>query len=133
MIQRLGLRRAGEGAYVWRKLLDTDATIVNGTDAPVEDVDPIASFHASVTRELADGTRFFPDQAMTRTEALRSYTIGAAYAAFEENEKGSLTPGKLADIVVLSKNLLTCSDDEIRDAQVQTTIVGGKVVFRRAE
>jgi predicted amidohydrolase YtcJ len=133
VIQRLGLRRAGEGAYVWRKLLEAGAKIANGTDAPVEDVDPIACFHASVTRELSDGARFFPQQAMTRSEALKSYTIDAAYAAFEENEKGSLTPGKLADIVILSKNLLTCADDEIRDAQVQYTIVGGKVAYRRGE
>ena len=101
------------------------------TDAPVEDVDPIRCFYASVTRRLADGTTFFPEQRMTRQEALRSYTIDAAYAAFEEDLKGSLTPGKLADVVVLSKDVLTVPKEKIRDAEVLYTIVGGKVLYRK--
>jgi predicted amidohydrolase YtcJ len=131
VIARLGRKRAEEGAYVWRKLLKSGAVIANGTDAPVEDVDPIASFHASVTRRLKDGSLFFPDQRMTRMEALRSYTLDAAYAAFEEKEKGSLEPGKLADVTVLSKDILTVPEDQIRSARVAYTIVGGKVSFRR--
>ncbi|TDJ75308.1 MAG: amidohydrolase [Planctomycetota bacterium] len=127
---RLGARRALEGAYVWRSLMDSGAVVTNGTDAPVEDVDPIASFYATVTRQLADGTRFYPDQRMSRLEALRSYTLACAYAAFEEDVKGSLVPGKLADITVLSKDILTCPEDEIRNAEVLYTIIGGKVVYR---
>lgn len=127
--RRLGAYRAKEGAYVWRKLIDSGAIISNGTDAPVEKVSPIASFYASVTRMLADGTTFYAEQKMTREEALRSYTINGAYASFEENIKGSLTPGKLADLVILSNNLLTCEDSEILSTQVIYTIVGGEVVY----
>ena len=129
--QRVGEMRAREGAYAWRSLLDTGAIIINGSDAPVEDVDPIQSYYASVTRRFDDGTEFFPEQRMTREEALRSYTIDAAYAAFEENVKGSITPGKLADIVVLSNDILTIPDDEISETEVLYTIIGGKVVYQR--
>jgi hypothetical protein len=128
---RLGSERAAEGAYVWRSLLRSGAVVTNGTDAPVEDVDPIASFHASVTRRLPSGELFHAEQRMTRDEALRSYTIQAAWAAHEEDLKGSLVSGKLADVVVLSRDILTCPDEEIRDAKVDLTIVGGKVMFRR--
>ena len=126
---RLGEQRAREGAYVWRALLDSGAVVTNGTDAPVEDVDPIASYFATVTRQMADGTRFYPDQRMSRLEALRSYTLSNAYAAFEEDVKGSLTPGKLADITVLSQDILGCPEDAILDTRVLHTIVGGEVVY----
>lgn len=128
---RLGVERARERAYVWRSLLDSGATIANGTDAPVEDLDPIASFYASVTRDMGDGRLFFPEQRMTREEALRSYTRDAAYAIFMEEHLGILTPGKLADIVVLSKNLLTVPDEEILDTEVLYTIVGGEVLYSK--
>jgi len=128
---RLGARRSEEGAYVWQKLMKTGAVIANGTDAPVEDVDPIANFYATVTRRLADGSTFYPDQRMSRQEALRSYTRNAAYAAFEEGEKGSLAVGKLADVTVLSNDILTVPDDEIRSARVDFTIVGGRVLHER--
>jgi predicted amidohydrolase YtcJ len=131
VLARLGAKRAGEGAYMWRKLLDTGAIIANGTDAPVEDVDPIPSYYASVTRKLADGSVFFGDQKMTRMEALKSYTLDAAYAAFEEKEKGSLKPGKYADITVLSKDILTVPDDEILKTEVLYTIVGGKILYKK--
>jgi predicted amidohydrolase YtcJ len=127
----LGAKRAEEGAYVWRKLLDTGAVIANGTDAPVEDVDPLPSYYASVTRKLSDGSVFYGSQKMTRMEALRSYTLDAAYAGFEEKEKGSLKAGKMADITVLSKDILTVPDDEILKAEVLYTIVGGKVRYKR--
>ena len=127
-IQRLGPRRCAIGAYAWRSLLDGGAKVINGTDTPVEDVDPLASFHASVTRRLKDGVTFFPEQCMTRDEALRSYTLDAAYAAFEEDVKGSLTVGKLADIVVLSRNIMTCPESDILDAKVDHVIVGGDVI-----
>jgi hypothetical protein len=131
VLQRLGEERAAEGAYVWRDLMDAGAVISNGTDAPVERVDPIPSYHASVTRRLPDGTAFFPEQRMSRMEALRSYTINGAYAAFEEDLKGSLTPGKLADITVLSKDILTVPEEEIPTAEVVYTIVGGEVKYAR--
>jgi predicted amidohydrolase YtcJ len=129
VMQRLGLRRASEGAYVWQSLIKSGAVVTNGTDAPVEDVSPIESFYASVTRKLPNGTAFFPEQKMTREQALRSYTVHAAYAAFEEDQKGTLTPGKLADVVVLSQDLLTVPDEKLLDTRVVYTIVGGQVLY----
>jgi predicted amidohydrolase YtcJ len=131
VLARLGEGRAEEGAYVWQKLMKSGAVVVNGTDAPVEDVDPLASYYASVSRKLKDGTVFFPDQRMSRMEALKSYTIHGAYAAFEEAIKGSLEPGKLADVTVLSKDILTIPEDSIPTAHVAYTIVGGQVKYRR--
>jgi predicted amidohydrolase YtcJ len=131
VIKRLGHQRAAEGAYVWQSLIQSGAIVVNGTDAPVEDVDPIACFYASVTRKLPSGAAFFPEQRMTREQALRSYTTNAAYAAFEEHVKGSLSPGKLADIVVLSRDIMTCPDEEILQAKVVYTIVGGDILYER--
>lgn len=131
VLERLGEERAEQGAYIWQKLMHSGAVIANGTDAPVEDVDPIPSFYASVSRRLTDGSVFFPDQRMSRMEALRSYTINGAYAAFEEDLKGSLTPGKLADITVLSKDILTVPEEEIPTAEVVYTIVGGEVKYAR--
>ena len=128
---RLGDTRAAEGAYVWQKLMKSGALVTNGTDAPVEDVDPIASYYATVSRKLKDGTVFYPAQRMSRVEALKSYTINTARAAFEENSKGTLKPGKYADIVVLSKDILTIPEDEIPTAKVVYTIVGAKVRYKR--
>lgn len=129
VLQRLGAERARTGAYVWQSLMKTGAVVTNGTDVPVEDIDPIASFHATVTRKTADGSVFFPEQRMTRLEALKSYTINNAFAAFEEDIKGTLAPGKLADITVLSKDIMTVPEDQIRDAKVVYTIVGGKIGY----
>ena len=131
VLERLGPQRAQEGAYVWQKLMKSGALIANGTDAPVEDVDPIASYYASVSRKLTDGKVFYPDQRMSRMEALKSYTINGAYAGFEEENRGSLKPGKYADITVLSKDILTVPEDEIPSAKVTYTIVGGKVAYKR--
>jgi predicted amidohydrolase YtcJ len=131
VLARLGPQRAEEGAYVWRKLIDSGALVTNGTDVPVEEIDPIASFYASVTRKLKDGSTFYPAQRMTRLEALRSYTINAAQAAFEEKDKGSLRRGKLADLTILSKDILTIPDNEIPTTEVLYTIVGGKVMYER--
>lgn len=128
--ERIGMDRAEEGAYVWRKLIDSGAVICNGTDAPVEDVDPIPNFYASVTRKY-NGGEFFPEQCMTREEALKSMTVNGAYASFEENLKGTIEPGKLADFTVLSKNLMTVPDDEILSAEVLYTIVGGKILYQK--
>ena len=131
VIARLGRERAEAGAYVWQKLMKSGAVVGNGTDTPVEDVDPIQGYYASVSRRLKDGTVFFPDQRMSRMEALQSYTINNAYAAFEEASKGSLKVGKLADVTVLSKDILTVAEDEIPSAKVDFTIVGGKVLYER--
>jgi predicted amidohydrolase YtcJ len=128
---RLGEERAAHGAYVWRELIDSGATVSNGTDAPVEDVDPIPNFHALVTRRTADGEIFHGEQRMTRMEALAAYTINAAYAAFEDEIKGSLTPGKLADVVVLSQDILSVPEEEILQTEVLYTIVGGEVLYQR--
>lgn len=131
VLLRLGPKRAEEGAYVWQKLMKTGAIVGNGTDAPVEDVSPLASFYASVSRKLKDGSVFYPDQRMSREEALRSYTLNNAYAAFEEKLKGSLEPGKLADVTVLSRDIMTIPEDDILSTDVVYTIVGGKVRFKR--
>ena len=128
--KRLGAKRSEEGAYVWQSFLKAGVVINNGTDAPVEDQDPIANFYASVTRKLKDGSEFYPAQKMTREQALYSYTLANAYAAFEDKEKGSLAVGKYADIVILSNNLMTCKDEEIRNTKIVTTIVGGKVKYK---
>lgn len=129
--KRIGTKRAEEGAYVWQKLLRAGALLTNGTDAPVEDVNPIANFHAAITRRLSDGSSFYPDQRMSREQVLRAYTIGNAYAAFEEDIKGSLTPGKLADITVLSDDITRVTEDQIQKTQVIYTIVGGKVMYQK--
>jgi predicted amidohydrolase YtcJ len=133
-IDRLGPERIAEGAYVWRKLLDAGAVVVNGTDAPVEPIDPMACFYASVTRRTRDGTLFawsHPEQAMTRAQALRSYTAAAAYAAFEEDVKGSIEVGKLADFTILSQDIMTVAAEDLMRTEVAHTIVGGKVIFSR--
>jgi len=128
--RRLGEERARRTSYPWRDLIEAGTVIGNGTDAPVEDVDPIASFYATVSRRTEDGTVFIPEQRMTRQEALESYTINNAFAAFEEDVKGSITPGKLADIVVLSKDIMTIPEEEIPTAKVVYTILDGRVVYR---
>ncbi len=132
VLARLGPKRAEEGAYVWQKLMKSGAVIANGTDAPVEDIDPIPSFYASVARKLKDGSVFYADQRMTRMEALRSYTTNAAYAGFDESIKGSLSPGKLADVTVFSKDLMTIPEDQIPTTRVLYTIVGGTVQYAAA-
>jgi predicted amidohydrolase YtcJ len=129
--KRLGEPRAGERTYVWRSLHDAGAIITNGTDVPVEDIDPLASFRASVTREMADGRRFHPEQCLTRQEALESYTVNNAFAAFEEDIKGTVAPGKLADFVVLDRDILEVPDAELAQARVLHTVLAGRVVFSR--
>ncbi len=130
--RRIGEDRARTGAYVWRSLTDAGVVIGNGTDVPVEDIDPIASFYATVTRKTATGDVFFGEQRLTREEALRTYTLNNAIAAFEEELKGSIAPGKLADIVVLSQDILTVPEDRIRETKVDLTILGGQVKYERS-
>lgn len=127
--RRLGWDRTLTTSYLWRSLLDSGAVVGNGTDAPVEDIDPIQCFYASVTRRLEDGSVIRPDQRMTREEALYSYTMANAYAAFQEDIKGSLAPGKLADFVVLSRDIMSVSAEEIPAAEVVYTFLGGRLVY----
>ena len=131
VIERLGAERADEGAYAWQRLMKSGAVVSNGTDAPVEDLDPIPNYYATVTRKTKDGKSFYPEQRMSRMEALRSMTLNAAYAAFQEGSRGSLTIGKLADVTVLSKDITAVPEDEIQSAHVVYTIVGGKVLYTR--
>ncbi len=129
VVDRLGEQRAEEGAYVWRTLMESGAVVTNGTDAPVEDVDPIASYYATVSRMTRDGTRFYPEQRLSRMDALRTYTINCAYSVFEEDLKGSLEPGKFGDITVLSKDILEIPEADVPNARVLYTIVGGEVLY----
>jgi len=129
---RLGARRAGEGAYLWKTLWGTGVIVTNGTDVPVENIDPFASYHCTVTRQMVGSDRtFYPDQALTREQALQTYTTNGAYAAFEENEKGKLAPGMLADLAVLSRDITTVPAEEILGTEVLYTVVGGKVAYER--
>ena len=128
---RLGDERAKDTSQPWRTLFETGAMITNGTDVPVERIDPIASYYSSVTRRMINGDEFYPEHIMTRKEAMETYTINGAYSAFEEDIKGTLTPGKYADFVVLSKNLLTVDYREIPSAEVEMTFVGGELKYQK--
>ncbi|PIQ09760.1 MAG: amidohydrolase [Ignavibacteriales bacterium CG18_big_fil_WC_8_21_14_2_50_31_20] len=129
--KRIGRERAKRTAYVWRKLIDSGAIICNGTDAPVENINTIENYFASVTRQLSDSSAFFPEEKMTRMEALKSYTTNGAFASFQDEKLGSLEIGKLADIVILTNDLTTIPDENILKTKVETTIVGGKVLFTK--
>ncbi|MGB5447562.1 MAG: amidohydrolase, partial [Woeseiaceae bacterium] len=131
--ERLGEERTRERGYIFNTLAEAGLVPTNGTDPPVDEISPIASFHCSVTRLLPDGTSFQPQEVYSRDRALFSYTMGNAIAAFEENVKGSITPGKLADITVLSQNLLAVPDDALLDTEVMMTIVGGRIRYRDGE
>lgn len=129
---RLGEERTELTSYPWRTLIETGAIIGNGTDVPVEPISAIASFYSTVTRITNTGEAFYPQHVMTREEALASYTINNAYAAFEEDDKGSITPGKLADLVVLSQDIMTVPDEALPDTQIDYTLVGGEIKYARA-
>jgi len=133
VVDRLGPERTLERGYIFNTLAEAGATPTNGTDPPVDEIDPIASFYCSVTRVLPDGTKFQEQEVYSRERALYSYTMGNAIAAFEEDVKGSLTPGKLADITVLSQDLLTVPDEKIMQTEIVMTIVGGKVRYREGK
>ncbi|MDP6837082.1 MAG: amidohydrolase [Candidatus Marinimicrobia bacterium] len=130
---RLGEVRTRERGYVFRSMVESGAVVMNGTDPPVEEIDPIASFHCSIARQLPDGSIFQPEQRMTREQTLRSYTINNAYAAFEEDMKGSLTSGKLADVTVLSRDIMAVPEDEILETEIVYTIIGGKIKFKKSD
>ncbi len=130
VLPRLGWQRAEEGAYVWKKLWNTGAVVTNGTDVPVEDISPIASYHCSVTRDMVGtDSAFFGSQKLSRQQALQTYTTNGAFVAFQEHENGSLAPGKWADIAVLSRDIMTVQPDSILGTKVLYTIVGGKVAY----
>lgn len=131
VIPRLGENRAKDGAYLWHTLIESGAIVLDGTDTPVEDTNPIANFYCGVTRDYGHGKTFFPAQAKTRMQQLRSYTWNNAYAIYQDHELGSLTPGKLADITIFSGNLLTLPADQILRTRVLYTLVGGKIVYQR--
>jgi len=131
--QRIGSKRAA-GAYAWASLLRTGVRIPAGSDFPVESHNPFLGVYAAVTRQNADGEPaggWRPEERMTRAEALRAFTLDAAYAAFEEDLKGSLKPGKLADFIVIDRDIMTCAPGEIRTTCVLQTVIGGETVFRR--
>jgi predicted amidohydrolase YtcJ len=131
-IDRLGKKRIEEGAYMWSDLIDNGSKIINGTDAPVEPINPLPSFYASVSRKTLQGKPeggYEPAQKMTREEALLSYTLWAAYGAFMEDEVGSIEVGKRADFTILDKDIMTIHEEEILNTAVSMTIVDGEVVF----
>ncbi len=130
---RLGEGRL-RGAYAWRSLLESGVVIPNGSDFPVEYVDPLISFKSAVSRQDARGWPaggWYPEQRMTRDEGLKSMTLWPAYAAFQENELGSLTAGKRADFVVLDQDIMRAPDGVLQDARVLSTWVGGRVMYER--
>lgn len=132
-IDRLGKERIEEGAYVWQKLIKSGATIINGTDVPVEPINFWDCFYASVTRKTLKGTPdggYEPDQKMTREQALKSYTINAAYGCFKEDEIGSIEIGKRADFTILDRDIMTIPEHEILGTVVLSTIVDGVEVYR---
>jgi predicted amidohydrolase YtcJ len=131
VMPRLGEQRTKDGAYVWRSLIESGAIVLDGTDTPVEDTHPIPNVYCGVTRAFGHGKTFFPGQAKTRLQELRAYTWNNAYAIFEERELGSLSPGKRADMVVISGNLLTLPAEDILRTRVLYTVVGGKVAYSR--
>lgn len=134
-LDRIGWTRA-QGAYAWRSLLDSGVVIANGSDFPVEPVDPFVSFHASITRQDGDGWPaggWFPEQRMSREEALKSMTLWPAHAAFMEDEVGSLSPGKRADFVVLDRDIMAVAPRATLGTRVLMTVLGGEVVYEAGE
>ena len=129
---RIGAVRM-QGAYAWRTIIDSGSIIVNGSDAPVELANPFHGLYAAVTRMDREGLPaggWYPNQRMTRPEALKSFTIWAAYGQFEDKLKGSLEAGKMADFVVIDRDYMQCPDAEIKDITPLLTVIGGKMVYQ---
>ncbi len=126
---KLGEERARRESYLFRSLWDLGVIVTNGTDTPVEDVNPIPSYYGMVARVTREGKVFVPDQRLTRLEALQAYTLNNAYASFQERDLGSLTPGKYGDVTVFSKDIMVIPEPEILRAAVDYTIVGGKIKY----
>ncbi|MFB6098176.1 MAG: amidohydrolase [Salinibacter sp.] len=132
---RLGPNRI-DRAYAWRSLHDAGARLAFGSDAPVEPIDPIQGFHAAVTRQDAEGNPeegWQPSERVDRWTALRAYTRDAAYAAFREDEWGTIAPGKRADLVVLSQDIMTAPREQLLDTAVVATYVDGRCVYGRSD
>jgi predicted amidohydrolase YtcJ len=125
------------GAYAWRKLLDRGARLALGSDCPVETMNPLLGIHAAVTRRRADGypgrDGWRPEERLSVEEAVRGFTMDAAYASGEEQLKGSLTPGKLADLVILSRDIFHIPPMEIAETRVQATVFDGRFVYGTPE
>jgi predicted amidohydrolase YtcJ len=129
--KRIGTERS-KGAYAWRSLVNAGSTLAFGTDYQVEPLNPIEGLYAAVTRKERrgeDGEGWFPEQKLTMEEAIKFYTLGSSFAQFMENRKGMIRNGYLADIVIVDKDLLTITENEIMATKVDYTIVGGKVVY----
>jgi predicted amidohydrolase YtcJ len=127
----VGPERA-QGAYAWRSLLKSGARLACGSDFPVESERPLLGFYAAITRQDVKGWPaggWHPDQRLTRDEALRCFTLDAAYAGFEEDSRGSIARGKLADLTVLSDDIMQVPAPEILKTSVAMTIVGGRIAF----
>ena len=123
---------AARYSYAWRSFLDHGVTLAFGTDWPVAPLDPMLGVYAAVTRATLDGKNpggWIPEEKITLPEAIEAYTMGAAFAEFQESEKGSISPGKLADMVIVSDNIFELKPEAIRNVKVKTTIMGGKVVY----
>lgn len=130
-VERVGPERV-KGAYAWRRFLSIGVPVANGSDFPIEEPNPLWGFYAAISRQDREGRPeggWFPDQRMTREEALRSWTLAGAHAAFEEKRKGSLAPGKLADLVLLSHDIMTIAPARILKTRVLATMVGGEIVY----
>ncbi|PYI78755.1 MAG: amidohydrolase [Verrucomicrobia bacterium] len=131
---RLGMERL-KGAYAWNSLLHSGAIVCGGSDAPVERGEPMIEFYAAVARKSIKGESgegWHPEQALSRDQALKMFTINAAYAAFEENDKGSIEVGKLADFTILSNDIMKIPEPEILKTRCEMTVIGGEIAFQRA-
>jgi predicted amidohydrolase YtcJ len=129
---RLGPQRVAEGAYVWRKLITAGARFASGSDFPVEQPDPMLGIYAAITRQGVNGqpaNGWAPDQRLTREETLASFTAGGAYASHAEAFSGTLEEGKLADLVILSQDIMTIAPKQILATKVWKTLIGGEIVY----
>lgn len=132
--ERVGLRRM-RSSYAWRTMMKAGVHMAGGSDCPVEPADPLWGIYAAVTRKDMEGepkTSYYPNERITVEEALRMFTVGGAYAEFQEHRKGTLEPGKLADFTVLSENIFRVPHDSIKDIKVEMTVVGGNVAYARS-
>jgi predicted amidohydrolase YtcJ len=121
-------------SYAWRTLLNDGATLVFGSDAPIDPIEPLSGLYAAVTRRLSDGAPgpdgWHPEQRLSVSEAVQAYTMGAAVTSGREDVLGSIEPGKLADFTILDRDIFSVSPDELKEAKIAATVVGGKILYR---